>query len=117
MARNKRHLRTMPDGTLAITTLNCEDTDPREVDLCRKTQFEIGREFLTEPANVDAYKTVSGLGSDWRLLVHFSDWVKWDEPLPLEPCHCVDVSELPSDRSKRDDWALEGRRVVIKVDA
>jgi hypothetical protein len=107
----------MPDGCLAITSLNCEDNDRREVDLCQQIQFELGREFLAEPSNVDAYTTVAELGSNWRLLVHFSDWVKWNEPLPLEPCHCVDVSELPRDRSRRDDWVLKGHRVVVKADA
>jgi len=111
---NKRHLRTMPNGSLAITTLSCEDNASNEVDLCRKTQFELGREYLIEPSGAAAYSTITELGTDWRSLVHFVDWVRWDEPLPLDECHCVDVSELPSDRSKRGDWVLQGRKVVVK---
>jgi len=113
MSHDKRHLRTLPDGRLAISSLSCEDNDPREVELCRKTQFEIGRQYLTEPTGEDAYRTITTLGTDWRAMVHFLDWVDWGESLPLDACHCIDVKDLPNDRATRNDWALKGRKVVI----
>lgn len=113
MTRNKRHLRTMPDGNLVISIMNCEDDAPDEIFLCRKTRFEIGREYLVEPSGVDAYSTITELGADWRSLVHFVDWVRWNEPLPLDECHSVDASELPLDRSSRARWALVGLTIVI----
>ena len=114
MARNKRHCRTLPDGRLAITTLDCEDNANTEVYRCHKTQFELGREYLNTPSNVEGYTTITELGLDWRNLVHFIDWVRWGEPLPLTDCDCIDVSELPKDRTNRNKWALRGHRIIIK---
>jgi len=115
MSHNKRHIRTLPNGTLAISTFTCDDDAANEVDICHKTQFELGREFLKEPSGPDAFRTIIELGDDWRSLVHFTDWIRWDEPLPLKACHCVDVKDLPSDRSTRDNWKLEGRKVIVKI--
>jgi len=117
MSHDKRHIRTLPDGTLSITSVSCDDNDPAEVDICHKAQFELGREYLKEPSGVDAYRTIAELGPAWRSSVHFVDWVRWGEPLPLEECHCVDVSELPTDRDSRDRWALVGRKIVVKAEA
>ena len=105
----------MPDGTLAISSFACEDNDPSELDICRRTQFALGREYLAEPSGVEAYRAITELGSAWRFRVHFADWIKWNEPLPLAACHCVDVKDLPTDRSERDNWALVGRKIVVKA--
>ena len=116
MSRDKRHCRTLPDGTLAISSLGCDDNDSHEVDKCRKTQFSLGRQYLEEPSSVEGYTTITELGLNWRNLVHFIDWIRWGEPLPLTECDCIDVSELPVDRSNRDKWVLANHRIVINDD-
>jgi hypothetical protein len=114
MSHDKRHLRTLPTGELVITAMSAEDNAPNEIEACHKAQFELGRQYLVEPSGVDAFRTIAELGDDWRSLVHFVDWVGWNEPLPLDECHCVNVSELPEDTSTRDHWALQGGKVIIR---
>jgi hypothetical protein len=114
MSRNKRHCHQLPDGRLAITTIDCEDNDNTEVDKCHKTQFELGRAYLNTPSNVEGYTTITELGLNWRNLVHFIDWVRWGEPLPLTDCHCIDESQIPTDRSQRNKWALQGHSIIIR---
>jgi hypothetical protein len=111
---NRRHCRTLPDGRLAITHLACEDHAPDEVGLCDKAGFELGRSVLTPPKSEAGRAAVLILGEDWRQLVHHTDWKTWGEKMPLDACHCVDVSELPSDRTRRMEWVLRGQRIVIK---
>ena len=113
MSRSKRHCRTLPDGSLSISQINCEDNDDNEVSECHKVQFELGRKYLNTPSNVEGYTTITELGLNWRNLVHFVDWVRWNEPLPLSDCHCIDVSQIPTDRSKRDKWVLQGHSILI----
>ena len=113
MSRHKRHCRTLPDGRLVISSIDCEDNDDTEVTKCHKTQFELGRPYLKTPSNIEGYTTITEMGLNWRNMVHFIDWVRWGDPLPLADCHCVDVSELPVDRSNREKWALQGHRIII----
>jgi len=110
---NKRHCRTLPDGRLAVTQLVCEDNAEDEIALCEKTRFELGRIALAAPRSESGRAAVLLLGENWRNLVHFSDWSTWGEPMPLEACHCVDVSELPLERDKRNKWILKDHRVII----
>jgi hypothetical protein len=110
---NRRHCRTLPDGRLAITHLVCEDHAPDEIEMCDKAGFELGRTALTPPKSEAGRAAVLILGDDWRRLVHYADWKAWGETMPLDACHCVDVSELPSDRVQRSKWVLKDRKIVI----
>jgi len=86
MPRTKLHTRTLPDGDVVTSSLNCDDDDVREVDLCGKTGFEIGRPWLPLPRSQDGKAAVLLLGEDWRHGVHYSDWMSWGENMPLGDC-------------------------------
>ena len=86
MARTKLHTRTLPDGNVVTSSLNCDDDDQREIDLCKKTAFEIGRPWLPLPKSENGKAAMLLLGEDWRNGVHYSDWVSWGENMPLGAC-------------------------------
>lgn len=95
MSRDKRHTRTLPNGEFVVTTLACDDSDTdKELSLCSKVSFELGREWLVTPVSSEGMRFVNDNGPEWRLLVHHSDWSAWGEPSPLGSCVCVTASSL-----------------------
>lgn len=115
MTRLNRHIRTLPDGRLAITQVNCEDGDPSEETRCKKAQFELGRKELVKPLSGPGSTTIRNLGSSWRFAVHYLDWVKWELPMPLGPCRIISVHDLPASREYRNNWQDTGLAIVEGV--
>jgi len=115
MAHNNRHIHVTPDGDLHITIVTCEDGAPNEESLCKKAAFELYRPWMPSPMTAPGQAEVARLGSlglDWRYNIHYTDWIGCGES-DAPSCAIVRASDLPTDKTLRDRWVLNGGKVII----
>lgn len=109
MTNQKRNLINLPDGRLAITQANCDDTDlVSERAILLKTLFELSRPWLSPPAPMTPPET-----DYWRMNVHFEDY---DGPIPaVLKGQCLHA-DLPSDRYFRNAWECQQSTVICNME-
>lgn len=116
MSKDTRHLTTLPDGRLAVTTLNCEDDSPDTAYLCAKTRFELGRKWMQASETTLTTWVEEHPGTEisplvhWQMNIHYVDFESEVLALVCRPIH---KNELPLDRSQRNRWVDTGSQVII----
>ena len=100
---SNRYLVTLPTGGLSIIQLNCDDGDPKELEMLAKTLFELSRDGSDMVTHFDpAIHTIVGI--DAGIPSH----------VPLSYRVCKDTN-LPKDRTNRDHWEDTGTEIQVNT--